>query len=76
MQDMILVLVNLDRDKLGLANANDRRHDQHGLAAKMHQHGKFPLRRKVRKKQGIQPDRSPLMTITCIHEEKRTIAVP
>ena len=34
------VLVNLDRDKLGLTNADDRGHDQHGLAAKTRQHGK------------------------------------
>jgi hypothetical protein len=46
MQDMIVgVFVNLDRDKLGLTNADDQRHDQHGLAAKMHQHGKNNLRK-------------------------------
>ena len=44
---MILVLVNLDRDNLGLANADDRGHDQHGLAAETHQHGKKELEKDI-----------------------------
>ena len=39
------VLVNLDRDKLGLTNADDRRHDQHGLAAKRRQRGRNEMKK-------------------------------